>query len=290
MENNNLSNISLQALKISQAANLGMLYDICTSPSPGLVSPFSTGAHKDMDIFTFLKSIAAILPTMAICAELGLQEENDLLPKLRRVGVKAEKEMFAATKGVNTQKGFLFLGGVVSAAAGSCIRLGKPVNRYNISNQCKYICKDIVEKELLNISKDKVRTNGERIFLEYGITGIRGEIENGLPSVLKVGLPLYGEALSSGLSINEALSHTLVGLMTVVEDSTVINRCGMEGLIVIKKHADQFLDYGGMYTKKGRKYIKHMELEFIDKNISPGGCADILAITVMIKKLEEDFK
>ncbi|MBZ2174029.1 triphosphoribosyl-dephospho-CoA synthase [Schnuerera sp. xch1] len=289
MDKNNLSNISLKALKISQAANLGMLYDICTSPSPGLVSPFSTGAHKDMDIFTFLKSIAAILPTMTICAELGLQEKYDLLPKLRRVGVKAEKEMFAATKGVNTQKGFLFLGGVVSAA-GSCIRLGKPVNRYNISNQCKYICKDIVEKELLNISKDKVRTNGERIFLEYGITGIRGEIENGLPSVLKVGLLLYEEALTSGLSINEALSHTLVGLMTVVEDSTVINRYGMEGLIIVKKHANKFLNYGGMYTEKGREYIKYMELEFIDKNISPGGCADILAITVMIKKLEEDFK
>lgn len=289
MGKDNISNVSLLAIKISQAANLGMLYDICTSPSPGLVSPFSNGAHKDMNFFTFLKSSVAILPTMAICAELGIQEDDDLLSKLRRVGIKAEKEMFAATKGVNTQKGFLFLGGVVSAAAGSCIRLGKAVNRYNISEECKYICKGIVERELLNLSKDQAKTNGERIYLEYGITGVRGEVENGLPSVMNVGLPLYEEALSSGLSINQALSHTLIGLMAVVEDTTVINRCGMEGLKIIRKCANKFMNYGGMYTEKGRKYIKDMELEFINKNISPGGCADILAVTVMIKKLEEDF-
>src|SRR5690606_36476668 len=101
---------------------------------------------------------------------------------------------------------------------------------------------------------------------------------------------LYEDALSSGLSLNNALSQALLGLMTVVEDSTVINRCGMEGLFFMRKYAQKFLDYGGMKTSKGRKYIKELESIFIEKNISSGGSADLLAITVMIKKLEEDFK
>lgn len=282
--------ISYTAFKISQAANLGMLYEVSTHPAPGLVTPISNGAHHDMDYFTFLRSIVAITPAMVICAEVGLEEDHDLLNKIREVGIEAEREMFNSTGGINTQKGILFLAGVVAAAAGRCIRLGREVTRNNISEECQYICKGMVEKELKNLSKNKVLTNGERLYLKYGITGVRGEIEKGLPNVLNVGLPLYEDALSSGLSLNDALCHALVGLMTVVEDSTVINRCGMEGLLLMRKYAQKFLEYGGMKTPKGREYMEKLEPLFIEKNISSGGSADLLAITIMIKKLEEDFR
>jgi triphosphoribosyl-dephospho-CoA synthase len=282
--------ISPEAFKIGEAAILGMLYEVSTSPSPGLISPYSTGSHKDMDYFTFLKSTASISHAMYICAQIGIDYDGDILKKLRSIGLYAEKNMLKETNGVNTQRGLLFLAGVVSGAIGKCIRNKKSVNRHNISQECSFICSGLIERELKSISSENNLSNGERLYLDYGLTGIRGEIEKGLPSILKVGLPLYEEAINLELSQNEALSHSLIGLMSVVEDTTVVNRCGIEGLNIMRQMSGRALELGGMKTLQGKEYIKQMERIFEGKNISPGGAADLLAVTFMIHKAEKDFK
>ena len=45
-----------------------------------------------------------------------------------------------------------------------------------------------------------------------------------------------------------------------------------------------------MRTLKGREKILAMEKEFVSLKISPGGCADLLAITVFFYLTEEYFK
>jgi triphosphoribosyl-dephospho-CoA synthase CitG len=279
-----------EAFKIGEAAILGMLYEVSASPSPGLVSPYSSGSHSDMDFFTFLNSTASIAHSMYMCAQIGIDYDNDILKRLRSVGIYAEKNMLKATEGVNTQRGLLFLAGVVCAAAGRSLKNRKFINRYTISEECAFICKGIVERELKAIKNEDELSNGELLYLKYGVTGIRGEVENGLPSVLNVGLPLYEEALSFGLKQNEALSHSLIGLMTCVEDTTVINRCGIEGLDLMRKLAKMDLELGGMKTSEGRSFIREMEVIFEENKISPGGAADLLAVTAMIYKLEKDFR
>lgn len=282
--------ISSDAFKIGEAAILGMLYEVSISPSPGLVSPYSKGSHNDMDYFTFLRSTASIAHAMYMCAQIGIDYDEDILKKLRSVGLHAEENMLKETEGVNTQRGLLFLAGVVCGAVGRCIRSKKNIDRLNISKECSFICSGIVRKELTNLHSEDNLSNGERLYLEYGITGIRGEIEKGLPSILKVGLPLYEEAISKDLTPNEALSHSLIGLMSIVEDTTVVNRCGIEGLDIMRKMSSRAIELGGMKTLEGKEYIKQIENVFEEKNISPGGAADLLAVTFMIYKIEKDFK
>ena len=49
--------------------------------------------------------------------------------------------------------------------------------------------KGTVSKELEGLTKETARTAGQRFYLEYGITGIRGQAEAGFPTVLEYGLP-----------------------------------------------------------------------------------------------------
>lgn len=139
------------AFKIGEAAILGMLYEVSSSPSPGLVSPYSSGVHRDMDFFTFLRSSSSIAYAMYLCAQAGMDYPlEDILKTIRSIGIEAEKNMFKATGGVNTHRGFLFLGGIVCAGAGYCIQTTVDLNRNNISSACSKICNGIVKKELKN--------------------------------------------------------------------------------------------------------------------------------------------
>lgn len=279
--------ISTVALKIGEAATLGMLFEAAASPSLGLVSPYSNGCHKDMDYFTFLRSTSSIAGIMPIFAQIGIDYEKDLLSKLRAVGIYGEKNMFNSTKGVNTHRGALFLLGITSSAAGRCFNLSVDINRQNIAEQCRIIANNIVERELESIKEDRNLTNGERIYKKYGIKGIRGEIQNGLPSVINMGLPMYEEAKKFKLSESDCLVYSLLGIMSCAEDTTVINRCGMEVYIKMKEMAKRAIELGGMKTNEGNKYVQKMDRLFIDNNISPGGAADLLAATVMIYNLEK---
>lgn len=279
--------LSPMAFKIGECAILGMLYEVSSSPSPGLVSPSSMGSHKDMNYFTFLQSSAAIAPAMYICAQIGMDYDDDILMKIRSVGIHAEKNMFKATKGVNTQRGLLFLAGVVASAAGNCRKNYEKINRYNISSKIKSTCGQIVDKELNEIKDENKLTNGEKLFKKYGFTGVRGEVQDGLPNVLGTGIVSYEESLLSGLSTENALIHSLISLMSKVIDTTVVNRCGLCGLNLMKKMANEALSLGSVRTKQGREYIKKMDAVFIENNISPGGVADLLAISVMIYELEK---
>lgn len=280
--------ITHAAFKIGEAAILGMLYEVSASPSPGLVSPYSSGAHRDMDFFTFMRSSSSIAYAMYLCAQIGIDYPlEDILKTIRSVGVEAEKNMFKATNGVNTHRGFLFLGGIVCAAAGYCTQTSIDLNRENISSACSKICCRIVEEELENIVYAEKLSNGEKLYLEHGITGVRGEVEKGLPIVLEMGIPMYEEALYYNLPAGEALCHSLVGIMTKVEDTTVVSRCGLEGLAFMRRLAGIAVEIGGMRTIEGKEFIHDLDQVFSENNISPGGAADLLAITVMIHELEK---
>lgn len=280
--------LSPAAFKIGEAAILGMLYEVSASPSPGLVSPYSSGVHRDMDFFTFMRSSASIAYAMYICAQIGMDYPiDDILKTIRSVGIEAEKNMFKATNDVNTHRGFLFLGGLTCAAAGYCVQTSKKMDRNNISKACSKICSGIVDRELTGLNHKGKLSNGERLYMEHGLTGVRGEAEKGLPTVMEVGLPMYEEGLYSNMPVNEALCHSLIGIMTKAEDTTVVNRCGMEGVAFMRRLAEIAVEIGGMKTVEGKEFIHDLDKVFNENNISPGGAADLLAITVMIYELEK---
>ncbi|TWH48099.1 holo-ACP synthase/triphosphoribosyl-dephospho-CoA synthase [Sporomusa sp. KB1] len=265
-----------------------MLMEAACTPSPGLVDRDNAGAHRDMDFFTFLMSSSALAGTMFRCAAAGYQHQGllqDLLPVLRYIGKDGEQQMLHATCGVNTQKGLVFLLGILAAATAYTTKLASGVAAAQILDTAAAITRGIVARELAPLAGglgNAKLTAGENLYVQYGVTGIRGEIEAGIPSIREYGLPAVTAALEQGLSLNDALVHTLMSLMTVVQDTTILHRHGMEVLLTVQNQAKQIIAQGGMLSDVGRKQISALDQSFIERNISPGGVADLVAATYFL--------
>ena len=264
-------------------ASLGieaLLFEAAAHPSPGLVDPFHSGSHKDMDFFTFQASTAALAHALARCAEAGIRHDSHpatLLPVLRRIGLEAERDMLRATQGVNTQKGALFSMGLVLGASGLLIKEGAALKADAVAATLQRMTAGITAREL---GKEKAGTAGEEAYRRYGISGIRGEVERGLPCVLRFGLPALEKALAGGKDRNRALIVTLISLMAEVDDTTIIHRAGSaEALAAVRRKAALLLGSGALDTDGWQEAVRQLDAELVRDNISPGGSADLLAIT-----------
>ncbi|MEN6413932.1 MAG: triphosphoribosyl-dephospho-CoA synthase CitG [Veillonellales bacterium] len=286
--------VSLTAEKIGGLAVEAMLYEAASTPAPGLVDRVNSGAHRDMDFYSFMASSAALSFTMARTAQAGFSHNGlplpALLPVLRLIGREGEAAMLAATGGVNTQKGLLFSLGIITAAAGWLRGGGLQCTAASVLAAAAEIVSGIVERELGSVAakEESQLTAGERLYRDYGVTGIRGELAAGLPAVGDQALPALRKALTAGFTINDALIHTLLVLMTCVEDTTVMNRHDPATMRQwVREKAQAVLDAGGMGTVKGREKAAALDDEFIARNVSPGGTADLLAVTWFLHRLEE---
>ena len=283
--------VSAAAQNIGALAIEAMLYEVTCTPSPGLVDRVNSGAHHDMDFYSFMASSAALSMSMTRCAQAGFlhtESLETLLPVLRIIGLEGEQDMFAATKGVNTQKGLVFLLGIMTGVTGWLHGKSFPVTAEAVLNSASIMVAGIVEKELAGAinKRPEELTAGEQLYLDYGITGIRGELADGLPAVKDTALPVLTEALESGLTVNDALIYTLLVLMTCVDDTTVMHRHHPDKMrIWVKEQAHMAIRAGGMATMEGKAMCEALDREFILQNVSPGGVADLLAVTWFLYSL-----
>lgn len=281
-----LSPFDADLQKVGQYLTQAILLEVSTHPKPGLVTRLSNGAHKDMSIFTFMMSSAVLSKAFNDLQDIGQAHRGTLIElfcKLRSYGVGAEAELLRVTKGVNTQRGILFAGGIVSAVSGYAMNMG--LSRDALLPLIKEMAAGLVARELKNLDHAAM-TAGEKLYYKYGITGIRGEVENGFPSVVNYGLPALEDAFDKGATINDALVHALISLMTVVEDSNVIWRTDYDTLLEVQRIAKNILSLGSVFTEKGRMAIAETERYFLQRRISPGGSADLLSVTITLYLLE----
>lgn len=281
-----LSPFDADLQKVGQYLTQAILLEVSTHPKPGLVTRLSNGAHKDMSIFTFMMSSAVLSKAFNDLQDIGQAHRGtlaELFCKLRSYGVGAEAELLRVTKGVNTQRGILFAGGIVSAVSGYAMNMG--LSRNALLPMIKEMAAGLVARELKNLDHAAM-TAGEKLYYKYGITGIRGEVENGFPSVINHGLPALADAFNKGATLNDALVHALIALMTVVEDSNVIWRTDYETLLEVQRIAKDILNLGSVFTEKGRMAIAETERYFLQRRISPGGSADLLSVTITLYLLE----
>lgn len=268
----------------------GLLDEVCTTPKPGLVDRTNSGSHRDMDIFTFTASASALAPYLNRCVAIG-QETRQLPPEetfrqLRKAGLQAESVMFSATHGVNTHKGAIFTMGVVCGAIGRLWRPEQPCgNIPEILEVCAEMTRPAMEADFAAMAALKApRTVGQRLYRDYGIRGIRGEVAQGLPSVSQVSLPALEKALAAGKSRNDAAAIALLYLIAEVTDTNMAARGGMEQAKAAMDRVARLLAQSPM---PALSEIQALDQEFIRRNLSPGGCADLLAVTLFLHDWQE---
>lgn len=263
-----------------------LLYEVCTTPKPGLVDRKNNGSHRDMDVFTFLDSTAALLPYFEEAVRLGIETRNlppqETFRRLRQAGAAGERAMFRATGGVNTHKGAVFTLGTVCAAAG---RLWTAEGFSKDLDAALALCGEMsaqaVQEDFEAIRREGAHTTGQRIYLEHGLEGIRGELSRGLPAVAQIGLPTLRRHLAAGDTLEQAGVQVLLALMAQVVDTNLIARGGLEGQQWAMEQAKNLTQDRAVSQEEAEK----LDRALIERNLSPGGCADLLAITYFLEFL-----
>ncbi|MCP6064146.1 triphosphoribosyl-dephospho-CoA synthase [Klebsiella pneumoniae] len=76
----------------------------------------------------------------------------------------------------------------------------------------------------------------------------------------------------------EALIHTLLTLMAHCDDTTVLFRGGQQALAEMKQYARRLVTQGGMFNPAIEQQLADFNSWCMDKWVSPGGSADLLAL------------
>lgn len=279
-------------------AQQALLYEAVLFPKPGLVDPVDNGAHDDMDIYTLMDSISCLYGGFHKFALKGLSwDENprELFHVLRTIGIDLERRMFRETKNVNTHKGAIFSMGIFLAAAGMVLQeyldyydefpIFEERDTEKVFHVIRNMTKGLVADDFKDIHHKKHLTHGEKLYLKYGFTGIRGEAEAGYPIIKNIILPRM-RSQDKQYSIKSRLHEILFLIMATVDDSNVVHRGGIEALDLVKREANNLLEKVNFKKENACELIDKMNDLLVEKNISPGGSADLLSVSIFLGKLE----
>ncbi|MFT5749779.1 MAG: holo-ACP synthase/triphosphoribosyl-dephospho-CoA synthase [Ancylomarina sp.] len=268
-------------------ATQSLLHEVALAPKPGLVDRFDEGSHTDMDFSTFLNSTAALSVSFQKIANFGYDFSGDdlkeALPKLRLIGLEIEADMFAETNGVNTHKGAIFLLGFSIFVSAHLLSEDSFTNEKFVS-VIQNMNGDLVARELgkkLYLGKE---THGEVCYRRFGKKGqgIRGEIQAGMPCVFQKAIPVLHEQFDSeevlnDKILNKGLTCALLAIISENDDSNILYRKGEDVLEELKDKASACLQKCS--SEAFEKSYNSLSEFCKEKRISPGGSADLLAVS-----------
>ena len=281
--------------ELAALAVKALLDEAALFPKPGLVDPVSQGAHSDMDFTTLVRSAAALQQGFYECARIGYKSAAPAQPiaaairkRLRTAGIALEKAMFAETHGVNTHKGAIFIFAYLLGAAGllagatqldgirSVVELTE-----TLCAQVRVLAAGLCSEDMAGVSAKRTLTHGEQVFLQYGCTGIRGEVEAGLPLVQRNVAYLAG---LTHLTQRDAYLYTLLHIIAENKDTNVLFRAGSTALRDLQTRCASIVKSGAagatLYAA-----VEALDVYCIERHISPGGSADIFAAVLFCRSL-----
>jgi triphosphoribosyl-dephospho-CoA synthetase len=137
----------------------------------------------------------------------------------------------------------------------------------------------LVQEDFRGITPETAATTGETLYAKYGITGIRGQAAAGFPQVLQVSLPVLERGLDAGLSLNDAGCAALLAMLTETADTNLIARSDYETQQRIAREIRVLLETEPFPDPQR---LQELDRVFVEKNLSPGGTADLLALTYFL--------
>lgn len=208
-----------------------------------------------------------------------------LFERLRFAGQGAEAAMLRATGGVNTHKGLIFSMGILCGALGAAIAADGPVPT---RDRVLDISRELGQCALADLQAEgsDADTSGLRCYRQYRITGARGVAAGGFQPVLTVGLPALRRWTEAGLALSDAAALTLLALIAGTEDTNMIHRGGLARARQCRVEAEEL--YRRATPENFRALLNDLDRQYIREHLSPGGCADLLALSLMLFFLEQD--
>ena len=253
--------------------------ELNTTPKPGLVDTHDSGAHRDMDHALMMRSIRALHPYFVLLATLGydspkLPAHDDIV----RIGIEAEKAMFNSTGGVNTYKGALFSMGLALTAATYIIGRGKVATT---THGKEYVPGDLLSAIIIQLANGFPDTRGTHGSQAKQTAQAGGSLKSALDNAREGYSQLFGEWLpfyETRIKGDDSyVKHkTLLRIMCDLDDTNIVYRTDYATMQQVKTQARHLLED---FSEAG---IEDMNRDFVSRNISPGGSADMLALVVFL--------
>jgi triphosphoribosyl-dephospho-CoA synthase len=264
---------------IGRGAIRALLAELRVHPKPGLVSPIDNGAHDDMDLTTFVRSLLALRWYFTAIAAAGARGAP--FAELQRLGIDGERRMLAATGGINTHRGAIFCLGFLAAAAG-----WRQARRLDLRGERLIeTILDLWGEGVAEAARKAPESHGARSIRLYGGRGAREELLAGMPTLLGTAVPALRDALRRTSSAERASIQCLFAIMAQLQDTNLLHRGGPEGLAFIQNAARRFLATGGVYASDWRQRALDLHGDCIALHLSPGGAADCLAAAWFVHSL-----
>lgn len=252
---------------IAHLATQALQAELDTTPKPGLVDKDNNGAHRDMDYALMQRSIDTLHPYFVKLALLGCADALPTHTSIRDIGIEAERAMLSATNGVNTHKGALFSMGLAVVAA------AHEENTDSLQATIKALAASFPDTNGTHGSKAKL--------LSKGTTAIKGALDNareGYEILFAEWLPFYIERRKERDAYT--LHKTLLRIMCDLDDTNVIYRTDLATAEEVKQEARALLN------SFEEAVLKDMDRHYTTRNISPGGAADMLSLTIFIGSIQ----
>ena len=286
---------------IAHLATQALQAELDTTPKPGLVDKDNNGAHRDMDYVLMQRSIDTLHPYFVKLALLGCADALPTHTSIRDIGIEAERAMLSATNGVNTHKGALFSMGLAVVAAAHEERKTaaneEQILKERNGGEDVLVSLQTTIKALAASFPDTSGTHGSKAkLLSKGATAIKGALDNareGYEMLFAEWLPFYIERRKERDA--HTLHKTLLRIMCDLDDTNVIYRTDLATAEEVKQEARALLDnFSKAHTAEDKEKriaaellaLKDMDKRYTARNISPGGAADMLSLTIFIGSIQ----
>lgn len=270
---------------IAHLATRALHAELDTTPKPGLVDKDNNGAHRDMDHALMSRSIRAIHPYFVRLALLGFAADMPNHDDIVKTGIEAERAMFEATNGVNTYKGALFSMGLAVVAAAGKAWQGSSITPQTLSAAISKLAFAFPDIKGTHGSKAKQTAASETATFKGALDNAR----EGYPMLFNDWLPFYANLCKNGEP--HALHLTLLRIMCDLDDTNIVYRTSLAMMKQVKEESRDVLSrwseatHGTPQTDGGTNLdtiLGDMNRSFVQRNISPGGSADMLSLVVFI--------
>lgn len=270
---------------IAHLATRALHAELDTTPKPGLVDKDNSGAHRDMDHALMSRSIRAIHPYFVRLALLGFAADMPNHDDIVKTGIEAERAMFEATNGINTYKGALFSMGLAVVAAAGKAWQGYSITPQALSAAISKLAFAFPDTKGTHGSKAKQTAASETATFKGALDNAR----EGYPMLFNDWLPFYANLSKNGEP--HALHLTLLRIMCDLDDTNIVYRTSLAMMKQVKEESRSVLSrwseatHGTPQDDGGTNLdtiLGDMNRSFVQRNISPGGSADMLSLVVFI--------
>jgi triphosphoribosyl-dephospho-CoA synthase len=135
-----------------------------------------------------------------------------------------------------------------------------------------------------------VRSHGALAARRHGAGGARAEAASGFRSVYDIALPALQDGRKLAVDDEEAARvQACMMLIAKVIDTNLLHRGGRDGLTFAQQSATEFLANGGVAQPGWRAAAATIHRAFVARNLSPGGCADLLAMALFVDRLDASY-